>query len=507
MSFPHRVLQTISNLWRGGPREFGSEIFYPVGMAVDMWGKEDVIRDFCEIPEINAVYNMKASMFSAGTLKILDRNGKDASKKHPELATILETPNWFQDQKEFMVQTKLFHEILGNEFIYNLFPLGMNPERTSGFFSLPPNLVEVDYTSNKLFFTVSDPAGMIKYTYRSNGKDNPLPADAIMHFNDSRVNYSDNMDSKQILRGISKLEALQPVRKNIRLTYESLGVILKNRGALGIISNDSDNGVGQAIPIKDDEKKIIQDGYRNYGGLSHQNQLIITSAKVRWQQMSINPDKLGLFQGKKEDFAKVLDSAGMAMELFVNQGSTYENQKQARKGTYQETIIPEAVKWVGGLNRKLLSESYDKIVVDYSHMPIFQEDLKSRGDAFRAMADALNRMLVDGAIDVPTYIQEIEKAGITRVSTYEPPVKPASTEDIQLAQAVQGIQASVKNGTIDREAGLATLTNILHITPEIAGALLPEVIEEQQQDNGQTEENTGGTPPGGDAGQGIEEAA
>lgn len=498
MSFPHRVLQTISNLWRGGPREFGSEIFYPVGMAVDMWGQGDVIRDFCEIPEINAVYNMKASMFSAGQLKILDKKGKDANSKHPELAAILETPNYFQDQKEFMVQTKLFHEILGNEFLYNLFPLGMKPERSTGLFSLPPNLVEVDYTSNKLFFTISDASGLIKYTYRANGQDFPLPADAMMHFNDSRVNYGENTSSKEILRGVSKLDALRPVRQNLRLAYESLGVILKNRGALGIISNDSEGPVGQAIPIHDKEKEVIQNGYRNYGGLAHQNQLIITSAKVKWQQMSVNPDKLGLFQGKKEDFAKVLDSAGMAMELFVNQGSTYENQKQARKGTYQETIIPEAVKWVGGLNRKLLSESYDKIVVDYSHLPIFQEDLKSRGEAFKAMADALNRMLVDNAIDVPTYIEELERAGITRVSTYEPVQKPASTEDIQLAQAVQTIQASVKNGTIDREAGLATLTNILHITPEIAGALLPEV-EEQQQDNGQTEENTGGTPPGGEA--------
>jgi hypothetical protein len=500
MSFPHRVLQTISNLWRGGPREFGSEVFYPIGMSVDMWGQGDVLRDFCEIPEINAVYNMKASMWSAGTLKILDKKGKDASSKHKDLADRLETPNWFQDQKEFMIQTKLNHEIFGDEFIYNLFPLGMNPERSSGLFSLPPNLVEVEYTSNKLFFTVSDPTGLIKYTYRFNGSDFPLPPEAMMHFNDNRVKYTETTTGKELLRGMSKLDALRPVRQNLRLAYESLGVILKNRGALGIISNDSDNGVGQAIPIKEEEKKIIQDGYRNYGGLSHQNQLIITSAKVKWQPMSLNPDKLGLFQGKKEDFAKVLDSAGMAMELFVNQGSTYENQKQARKGTYQETIIPEAVKWVGGLNRKLLSESNDKIVVDYTHLPIFQEDLKSKGDAFRSMADALNRMLVDGAIDVPTYIQEIENAGITRVSTYEPVQKPASTEDIQLAQAVQTIQASVKNGTIDREAGMATLTNILHISPEIAGALLPEVVEEQQQDNGQTEENTGGTPPGGEAG-------
>jgi hypothetical protein len=507
MSFPHRVLQTISNLWRGGPREFGSDIIYPIGMSVDMWGAGDVIRDYCEIPEINAVYNMKASMFSAGTLKLLDKKGKDASSKHPELATILETPNWFQDQKEFMVQTKLFHEILGNEFIYNLFPLGMKAERSSGLFSLPPNLVKVEFKSDKLFFTVSDPSGLIKYTWRSNGKDVPLPADAMMHFNDSRVKYDESIPDEEILRGVSKLEALRPVRQNLRLAYESLGVILKNRGALGIISNDSDNGVGQAIPIKDDEKKIIQDGYRNYGGLSHQNQLIITSAKVKWQQMSVNPDKLGLFQGKKEDFAKVLDSAGMAMELFVNQGSTYENQKQARKGTYQETIIPEALKWVGGLNRKLLSDSYDKIVVDYSHLPIFQEDLKSKGEAYKAMADALNRMLVDGAIDVPTYIQEIETAGITRVSTYEQPVKPASTEDIQLAQAVQTIQYSVKNGTIDREAGLATLTNILHITPEIAGALLPEVVEEQPIDNGQNEETEGGNPPGGEPDQGSGDAA
>src|ERR1041384_7045786 len=139
MSFPSRVLQTISNLWRGGPREFGSDVFYPVGMSVDTWGKGDLIRDFSEIPEINAVLNMKARMFLAGELKIVDKNGKDASKRHPEIAARLKNPNWFQDQKEFMRQTKLFHEIFGDEFIYNLFPVGMKPSRSSGLFTLPPN--------------------------------------------------------------------------------------------------------------------------------------------------------------------------------------------------------------------------------------------------------------------------------------------------------------------------------------------------------------------------------
>jgi phage portal protein BeeE len=197
------------------------------------------------------------------------------------------------------------------------------------------------------------------------------------------------------------------------MAYETRGVLLKNRGALGILSNATSDKIG-AIPLDPDERDRVQQEYsREYGGLDGQRQLIITSADLRWQQMAISPDKMGLFQETEADFNKILDAFGLPSELFVRAaGSTYENQKQARKGAYVDTIIPDANEWISGINNKYRKGAKTKLIMDYMHLPIFQEDLKTRGDAMTAVFNAMSKAMQDGALTIEEYKAEVKKFGI-----------------------------------------------------------------------------------------------
>lgn len=463
----------------------------PMGMSVDMFGKSDVLKDFCEIPELNAIINMKARMFATGALKLVNKKGKELTD-HP-ISKMLKSPNWLQDNREFMRQTKLFRDIFGNEYVYKLKPVGLPVSR---LFSIPPNMMKVDYNPTGLWFQQFNmPVDDIKYAYTQDGTQYNLSALDIIHMNDNRVSF-DKFD-KSFLEGQSKMEALQPVRRNLRLTYETLGVLLANRGAMGILSNASADGIGASIAVESDDKKEIQDAYKaNYGGLFNQNQLIITSANLKWQQMGINPDKLGVFKGKAEDFAKCQDSYGMPGELFARaEGATYENQRQARKGAYQDTVIPEAQEWAQTLTEELCvnpdgtRDESMSIVCDYTHLPIFQEDLKQRGESLQTVTNALSAQLQDRAITIEEYQDELRRFGqvihSVRPSETDTDTSTATTPSDQkaIADGALAVQAAVNSGACTYDTGLSILTIIYGFSEADARALItkPKEANEQEQ--------------------------
>lgn len=396
------IERIFNNLWRP-PRKLGNEWFYSIGGQVDVFQSIDYIDSYNSVPELSAVIGLKARAFSQGRIKAVDKNGKEVDKV-PEC---LKTPNWFQDQKEFLRQTKLFHEIDGNEYLYMLFPVGFSPERTKALYTIPPNLVKCEYKDSQPFFVHTSPP-KIQYTLIET--ESVIPTEQIIHLNDNRVTVKE-ANGKNILKGESKMRALTPAINNLKMAYESRGMILKNRGALGILSNATSDIAG-AVPLDPDEKKRVQDEYRNYGSLASQNQLIITNQNLKWQKMGVSPSELGLFEETEQDFFKICDTYGTPIDLFASvKGSTFENQRQAEKGLYLRTIMPEANEWIGAVSKGLGLEGVT-LVMDYSHLHIFQEDLKSRGDALTALTNAMSKMLADGVISVEEYREEIIKHGI-----------------------------------------------------------------------------------------------
>jgi len=439
---------------------------------------------------------MDARCFSNGTIKVVDSKGKEYPNDLPE---VMKRPNWFQDQKEFMRQTKLFHDIYGNEYIYGLFPVGFDWSRTKALFSLPPNIITQEYNDTQAFFThATEPEG-VKYYLETDGEKKPLDGRQIIHMNDNNVTIKSATD-KNLLAGESKMKGLRAAIRNIKMAYESRGVILKHRGALGILSNQSTDGVGSSLPMDQTEIDDIQEKYRQYGGLDGQNQIIISSANLRWQQMTVNPDKLGLFQETEEDFNKILDGYGVPSEMFVRQkGSTYENQKQAERGMYERTTIPAANEWIMGINDRFFPDSEKKMIVSYDHLQIFQEDIKAKSEVINTRVNALSRMLMDQAITLDEYREELSKLGVTGGKPMPPKTVTEDNSATLQAQAnlrgsvggVQGVlavQASVSAGTTTYEAALSILTIIYGFTDEQARQILGQPTDTPTQAN----EGTGG---------------
>lgn len=356
-------------------RRFGNTWFYPT--RFDSFQLIDYYKAYASIPEVNAVINIKARAFS--NMQIQGR---------ADVVKLFNEPNWYQSGLEFIHQAKLQREVFGNEFIYVLKPVGM--ASVKAMYVLPSEKVKVK-ASDKLFFTVTEP--QVEYLY----DDLKLPKEQVIHFTSERIAGD--------VVGISPLHSLTVSINNLRLAYESRGVILRYRGALGILTNKAKDGIGNPFPIDPKERERIQEEYRKYGLNSDQFQIIITDQPLEWQQMTVEPDRLGLFEETKEALNKILDKYGVPADLMTRQqGSTYENQRQAERGFYIRTIIPEANEWIKGLNTYFDSD----LVATFDHLSIFQDDLKIRNEMLNSRVNALSRLFQEGVITIEEYRDEIQ---------------------------------------------------------------------------------------------------
>jgi len=476
-------VQTFNNLFR--VKKEGGKYFY-VASKYNAWEELSYIKAYLELPELNAVISTSARMFGNGVIKEVDDNGTEIDSP---LVQKLRNPNWMQNGQEFLRQTKIFRSIFGNEYIYELLPFGMDMElaKKSAIYTIPSNWIKPKYDQDKPYFFEVEAPESFYYELSYRGQLKKIANNNILHFNDDRADMDNVYDHNNTnLTGESKLKALTPALNNLKMAYETRGVLLKNRGALGILSNATSDKIG-AIPVDPEERERIQQEYaREYGGLDGQRQLIISSADLRWQQMAISPDKMGLFQETEADFNKILDAYGMPSELFVRAaGATYENQKQAQKGAYINTVIPDANEWISGINSKYRKGAKTKLIMDYMHLTIFQEDLKSKGDALQSNINALSKALQDQVLTPTEYREELAKLGIGDGKEIPSKAEDPNQQNSQTlaAQAslrgsvggVQGllsIQTGVSAGTTTYESGLSMLTIIYGFSDEEARQLL-----------------------------------
>lgn len=398
MSLGARLKTAFTSLTR--PYQEGGAWFYPVGSA-NFGQSQDLIKDFTDIPELNAVINWKARAFANMELKVVNRNTLEESKS--EAPPILYTPNWFQAQGEFLRQTKLFHDLFGNEYLYALRPSGMS--KVKGLFTLPPNLVSIKTNTKEPFFTLTE--NPLVYSFEWNGRKVPIDTENLAHLNDNRVEVT----SENYFKGTSKAAALREPLRNIRSAYNARGANLRNLGALGIISSAARDGIG-SIPLLDaDKEKLQADIQQNYGALSHQFKYILSTKAVDFTQISTDLDKLKTFEEVREDFDKIMDAYGLTKDIFSSaENSTFTNKKEAEKQAYLNAIIPEAAEWLDALNKLLgFNETPLMIHGDFSQLPVFQTDKKDKAQALNLLTMALSKQLADGAITVEEYKQALNE--------------------------------------------------------------------------------------------------
>ena len=401
----HNFSRTISTNYRGERiSRVGGEYFYPVSMGGGIHHGGELL-DYFMIPEVNAIYNKRASAHANIKIKVCDKETLEPVDN--DLSRLLKNPNWYQSIEEFIVNSNLYHDIFGNEYSYCLYPEGFSTERTKALYTLMPSMVSPKISNMEGLFFQQSESPDVTYEVKTQGQKTILSADEIIHLADNQI-YQDSKGGKKF-ECKSKLKSLKTPLDNMIAAYESRGVLIRNRGALGILTNDTKDVAG-VIDIDEDEKIDIQNEYRsNYGIGSDQWNIIITNASLKWQQMALDVDKLKLFEEIKEDYIKIAVSYNYPPELLPSSGSPNlfgDNKAQSEKQWYLDSIIPEAAARINNLNDKFNTENESyQIIGTFDHLPIFKKDQKEQATRITLLTNALSRQLADGVITTEEYKQ------------------------------------------------------------------------------------------------------
>ncbi len=395
MRFPYKVVKNTA-LGTYGTKHWPIS-WYSLGAIESLFGAgSGYLKDFLEVPELNAVINLRARAMASGKQDAISNATGEQQAANQSLVRILRRPNWFQGTKEFWRQSSLWRDIYGNEYIYFLTPFGM-PKSFKGMFTLNPAKVTIEYKPEGMYFSNATDEG-VSYFYNTGTKKIPLDKESLIHLNDNRVQETN------ILTGTSKIKSLYAAIANIRAAYDKRNIALNM--PIGILSNNSKSDAGMAAPMEPADKEEAMKALKAHSAVP-----VVTNLDLDYSNMTINASQLGLFEETREDTAKICDAYGVPYELLASQkGVTFTNLKEAKKQMYEETIIPDVDEKDGAINNHLMTEALSwEICTDFKHLPVFAEDVKQRAISFKQMVEGLSKAYADGAIKKEVYEAELTK--------------------------------------------------------------------------------------------------
>lgn len=385
------------SLWRSF---FGVDLFNNSGRYINqfmnlwnpyqtrIWGQKTAVwidttlafQHYIEIPELRTVIDRRASMMSAGKPVLLDMDG-NVVESHWVL-DLIKKPNPTQSWDDVIFSISVNDALWSNSFAYC-------PERSFGIRNLivplPSDRIKINLSGRKL--KQMESGGLIDsftFSYDADSNEN-------LELND--VLYFTTPDGISLVNPSSRIESLKFPLSNIKAQYNKRNVLLENIGAIGILSARS-NDLGGAIPMTPEEKaEIRNDWYRR-----SKDELIITEADVNWQPMSYPTKDLLLFEELTADKMAIIDTYGLNAYIFSQEkGATFSNVKDGIRMAYTDTIIPETEQLYASMTHQLkLDQEGLKLVPDFSHLPVLQDDENLKADSMDKRASVIKKLFESG---------------------------------------------------------------------------------------------------------------
>jgi phage portal protein BeeE len=355
---------------------------------------------FTTTPELYSVIMRKAMMYSNGIFKHYKMNSKGEPEEilNSEVLKLLENPNPLQSRNEWLIEEMIHSSIYGNSFVFGL--RGSSLSNPKVMYNLPANRMKVIptgkiYKQSKL----EDIIDHFELCYYDGKTDRYETKDVI---------FSRQTNPENPLLGLSPFQALQMPISNIRGTYGYRNVLINERGAIGLLSNDTKDMDG-GVPLTSEEKKKLENQYqKDYGIRDKQSKVIVTSSSLKWTPMTYPTKDLMLFEEITADLRIIIDAYGMNEYIFSKEtGSSYNNLLEGKRMAYQDAIIPYADDFTYKLTQYLgLDLKNEFLTLDYSHIEALQKSQKEQSEILRNKAEA-TRILSELGIYNPNEIKDI----------------------------------------------------------------------------------------------------
>ncbi len=367
---------------------------------------------------------------------------KQSGKLAPnsDLLRLVKDPNYYQSWQELIRANYAYYNILGNSYLYGIEANGFGGRITS-LFNLPAEKTVIDLAFDKsLPNWINEVKG---YVVSIGGTEYHLKPETVLHNRNISLRY----DSGAWVYGISKYIPGDKINNELRAIYDAKASIIEHRGALGIISNDSE------FPDLE-QTQIVKDRLKQQFGLSgDQDKFIVTTQKLSWQQMSLNVQELQLIENAKYSFEKLCQLSEFDPVIFTADGSTFANKTEAIKDLYKNVIKTDVDDLYDTLN-EWLSPLYggDKIVPDWNKVQELENDKKIFTDMLTKQIEyslitpyAAAKILYGDDVDEANPPPDIYyQKGLKELGAEEPEPKPI-VDEVITAEMIK----NARNGKTD----------------------------------------------------------
>lgn len=377
-----------------------------------------------ENPVVSGCLSILCKAAANGKKYLVDTSGNDVSwdsktaavQKAKKLFT--QRPNPLQSPIEFDTERYYMRFVFGNNYVYMNNPLTQksNILNVQTLYNLQSEFVEIKQTGK--LYDQTELSGIIeKYCLTNYNPVRYIDSNKIILFNE--LNTSGIGTS---IIGTSRLHALKWAINNTQLAFEAMNVILKSRGFQGILKTSNKDKDGTMIPVNPNMKKEIDETFKTKYGLGeNQNRLLITYADVEFIKTIMSSEELGIYNEFANNAMIISNGLGVPPELYKTymKGATYENQLQAVRRLYQDTVIPMVANDDQYWSEQLLSEFGLEIRTDWSHISALQEAYKEKAAALNMSVSAAEKVYNNNAITWNQYLEIIDLPPVVGGDVYK----------------------------------------------------------------------------------------
>ncbi len=371
-------------------------------------GIDSAMKAYERCAPLTAIINRKAQMHINGKTWVLNSRNKEAtSAEAKKIRDLFERPNPLQSWKQFEAQQKIYIQLFGFCIVLPIIPSGFakyGAIEAKSMWNIPPYMVDIEETMNLFYSNKTLNGGIKRIVLNYKGTKTEINVDTAYLFKDFTVNFN------SLIIPESRVRSLEMPINNIIGAYESKNVLINYRGALGILTPEPGNGQYVSLPLEPKEKEQLQDDFRRYGLSRSQWKFIISPAAMKWQQMGVPTKDLMLKEEIEDSTKAICDAYVFPPHLLGLIDPTFNNQKEAAKGAYQDGIIPEAESMYEEWNNFFRTSEYNlKISKDFSHVPVLQEDKLKQNQARKMLDEAMLLEFKNNLITLNQWLIKLEE--------------------------------------------------------------------------------------------------
>ena len=332
------------------------------------------VKAFGENPLVYMIVN-KIAFTSASIKRIVnDKNGNEIVNSR--ILELINNPNPSQGRIELLETINQQINITGNVYVRLIKGVGMGEELRV----LPSNKMTIDVDS---YGEVSG------YTLeRIDGSEITYPVEEILHIRTSNIV---NIDNTNGYYGLSPLQAAWMIVKSSEEIFSAEASIFKNRGIIGILTNETD------VPMLKKDRDALQEQFNNeVGGAERYNSVKISNTKLKYIQTGMSPTDLKLLDGILNKMRLLCSVFGLNSVLFNDQvSSTFNNVEEANRASYVDVYIPLANK----IDRELSRFLNNALGID-EYLTIDRDSIDVLKTISKEHTDAITAQLLAGVIDL-----------------------------------------------------------------------------------------------------------